>query len=876
MGNTSHAPHDIGEGLNAIGQALMYRNLMKGVNTSEASGYGGASKVMASLFGGGDQNQFPAAPALSATSPASTIAPTGDHPVPPADVGSPSAGNDYFSAIRSAESGGSDSAKNPTSSATGRYQFTTGTWGDVAAAHPELGLTSDGRLDPAQQEKAIRAFTADNANQLSGAGIPTTGGNLYAAHFLGASGAQNVLTQPDSSPVAAHVAPEVVQANPFLAKMSVGQFKQWAASKGGGNAPVDLGGNSPQMAALPSQAPIPQPSPIQVASNDPSAGMGSIPPASGPQPNAMPALPAAGPIPPDRPLPTGIDPSMLSAPMPYAPQPAPNDAKAAIAQAMAGQGGGVPASAPAPAAQKIAAALMQQQALTGGAPMGMQAPTGAPVPPQALPAPDQSGKPQGPGAPGEIRKGTDGKTYQYAQTTGMAGATGDQGWIETSMAAPDAAPAPQQVAQAAPAPASPQGPDASQLPAMAGGNSDVVQPGSMPRTGPTPQQLIEAAGNPWVMQRYGPIVDAMISQQMTPHKLEMVPLGNGITAEIDSLTGKQVGQIKGQPDLKSIKDAAGNEYMFNPADPTHPITVDTLLGGGGQAGGQAAPSGQADPYASPFPRTIARTDVMKDYEGYLAQSKSLNQPPMSFNDYQMNLKKEGAQSVVFNQENAANKAVGEAVGNNMADYINGAKDARSKLQALNLIKGVLDQNGDNISTGPGANTMLSLKQGLANIFPSMADAATPTEMLQKLSTQLATADAKGLASRPTQFDFATYLKNNPGIQMSIQGQKALVDLKLQQAQHDYELGSMATHKQYASDPGGWADVVAKYDQEHPLINPLTGKPADASATDFPAPKDGAQAAPATAAPVAGAKQAPDGNWYVPDPNRPGKYLKVVQ
>jgi hypothetical protein len=54
---------------------------------------------------------------------------------------------------------------------------------------------------------------------------------------------------------------------------------------------------------------------------------------------------------------------------------------------------------------------------------------------------------------------------------------------------------------------------------------------------------------------------------MTPHKLEMVPLGNGITAEIDSLTGKQVGQIKGQPDLKSIKDAAGNEYMFNPADP---------------------------------------------------------------------------------------------------------------------------------------------------------------------------------------------------------------------------------------------------------------------------------------------------------------------
>jgi hypothetical protein len=27
-------------------------------------------------------------------------------------------------------------------------------------------------------------------------------------------------------------------------------------------------------------------------------------------------------------------------------------------------------------------------------------------------------------------------------------------------------------------------------------------------------------------------------------------------------------------------------------------------------------------------------------------------------------------------------------------------------------------------------------------------------------------------------------------------------------------------------------------------------------------------------PVKGARQAPDGNWYVSDPKRPGKYLKV--
>jgi hypothetical protein len=33
-------------------------------------------------------------------------------------------------------------------------------------------------------------------------------------------------------------------------------------------------------------------------------------------------------------------------------------------------------------------------------------------------------------------------------------------------------------------------------------------------------------------------------------------------------------------------------------------------------------------------------------------------------------------------------------------------------------------------------------------------------------------------------------------------------------------------------------------------------------------------APHTTPPVEGARKAPDGNWYVPDPNRPGKYLQV--
>lgn len=139
----------------------------------------------------------------------------------------------YFANTRRSESGGNDSAKNPNSSATGRYQFLDSTWQGLAQQYPELGLTPDGRNDPAQQEKAMKAFTMDNARQLKASGIGVNPGTLYAAHFLGAGGASKVLSADPNTPVASLVGPEVVQANPQLANMTVGEFQQWAASKGG-------------------------------------------------------------------------------------------------------------------------------------------------------------------------------------------------------------------------------------------------------------------------------------------------------------------------------------------------------------------------------------------------------------------------------------------------------------------------------------------------------------------------------------------------------------------------------------------------------------------------------------------------------------------
>lgn len=152
------------------------------------------------------------------------------------------AGFDYLVKTAQRESSMDPSAKARTSSAAGMFQFTEQTWlQTVKEAGPKHGLdteaaaitkSANGRLgvaDPKMREKILALrfdtetsslmageFTEKNSAQLTAAlRRPPSEGELYAAHFLGAQGATDLIRLASAAPnaKAADYFPDAARAN---------------------------------------------------------------------------------------------------------------------------------------------------------------------------------------------------------------------------------------------------------------------------------------------------------------------------------------------------------------------------------------------------------------------------------------------------------------------------------------------------------------------------------------------------------------------------------------------------------------------------------------------------------------------------------------
>lgn len=151
---------------------------------------------------------------------------------------------DTYSIIRKIESNDNIFAVNPRSSAAGLYQFTVQTWNRIMNEAPELDLTEEGRVSdkPDQQEKAMAYYTETNVRALRAANLEPTIENIYAAHFLGADKAVEVLQAKPTDKMKSIVGKDVMEANEFANGLKVRDFKTWLKTQVQRASSVDVAG----------------------------------------------------------------------------------------------------------------------------------------------------------------------------------------------------------------------------------------------------------------------------------------------------------------------------------------------------------------------------------------------------------------------------------------------------------------------------------------------------------------------------------------------------------------------------------------------------------------------------------------------------------
>jgi Transglycosylase SLT domain len=168
---------------------------------------------------GGDINQLPTVPSngeIAAMKPAQRFAVL----KPMLDAVAKMTGVDpnMLYAIASIESTFNPSAKAPTSSASGLYQFINDTWANMLRKHAKTyGLSANASpFDPRANALMGAMFLKENFGFLKkrlGRGINET--DMYMAHFMGAGGAADFLSR-DPNLNAVQAFPKAAKANPWI------------------------------------------------------------------------------------------------------------------------------------------------------------------------------------------------------------------------------------------------------------------------------------------------------------------------------------------------------------------------------------------------------------------------------------------------------------------------------------------------------------------------------------------------------------------------------------------------------------------------------------------------------------------------------------
>lgn len=127
-----------------------------------------------------------------------------------------------------------------TSTATGLFQFTKGTWKDQLKKYgAKFGLTETAeRTDPKANSLMGAMYIKENMDTLKRRGLEINEQNLYLLHFLGPGGGPKLIKTAQSAPdtIAANILPDAASRNPKVfysngVAKSVDEIYKWAQKK---------------------------------------------------------------------------------------------------------------------------------------------------------------------------------------------------------------------------------------------------------------------------------------------------------------------------------------------------------------------------------------------------------------------------------------------------------------------------------------------------------------------------------------------------------------------------------------------------------------------------------------------------------------------
>ena len=215
-------------------------------------------------------------------------------------------------------------------------------------------------------------------------------------------------------------------------------------------------------------------------------------------------------------------------------------------------------------------------------------------------------------------------------------------------------------------------------------------------------------------------------------------------------------------------------------------------------------------------------------------------------------------------EKAQDATVGKGYGDYQLDLATKGRNAGSTLNTLALMEQAMKKPG--FYSGVGGDAMKRANQFLGALGVKDPKAASAAEVFDALSNKVV-LDGLGGSLGPgiSNTDRDYIARTAPTLAQSEQGNRDLIGVARTLAQRQQAVSQLA--RDYAAKNGGRID--AGFDQALDAFardNPLF--PQAAGSATASAPKEPPQGAPA------GTRLAPDGKFYAPDPNRPGRFMQV--